>query len=221
VNDVVIPIDVSSTLTRAIAHELAETYGDQVVFPDQVVVDRPEDPDRHFPGWPGMVLVIAVENQGVCAWGVPLGNSDPSVLVGGELSDGEDYSDATMAYTASVGEYVAVRRWDRVCLNGGLLLQAQAAELDQASMDFLRANFREVHPTQGWPAAAQFRFEGSGGVKIMLWSDKGQCDWWLSAAIAADLDPVVRLLLDLSDLRTSMWSNDLEGEVLLRAIRDR
>jgi hypothetical protein len=219
VNDVVIPAELSVTLSATVARELAQTYDDQVVYPDRVVVDRPEDPDRQFPGWPGEVLVITFENQGVCAWGVPLGHSHPPVLVGGELSDGADYSETTVTYTPSVDEYISVRRWDRDCLSGSPLLQAQAAELDPASIGFLRANFREVHPTHGWPAAEQYRFEGSG-VKIMLWSGKEQCDWWLSAAHAADLESVARQLLGLSDLRTSLWSNDVEGDALLSAIRD-
>jgi hypothetical protein len=219
VNDVLVPDELKVTLTSAVARELAEAYDDQVVYPDRVVIDRPEDPDRHFPGWPGPVLVIAFENQGVCAWGVPLGRSDRPVLVGGELSDGEDYAETTVMYTPGVDEYISVRRWDRACLDGQPLLQAQAAELDPAAIGFLRTNFREVHPTRGWPAAEQYRFEGSG-VKIMLWSGEGQCDWWLSAADAADLEPIARQLLDLSDLRTSLWSNDAEGDALIRAIRD-
>jgi hypothetical protein len=218
VKDVVIPAEVSSALTATVARELAEAYDDQVVYPDRIVVDRPEEPDRCFPGWLGEVLVIAYENQGVCAWGVPLGHPEPSVLVGGELSDGEDALDVTVVYTATVADYVAVRRWERD-LYRRPLVQAQAAELDQASMDFLRVNFREVHPTRGWPAAEQYRFEGDG-AKILLWSGRGQCDWWISADSAEDLESVARRLLDLSDLRTSLWSNEVEGDALLRRIRE-
>jgi hypothetical protein len=218
VNDVVLPPELRSTLTAAVAHELAEVYTDQVVFPDEVVIDRPEDPDRQFPGWPDPVLVIAYENQAVCAWGVPLGQPDPPVLVGGELSDGVNYSDTTVRYTPSVAAYVAARRWDRACLSAPLL-QAQAAEVDPASLAFLTTNFSQVHPTRGWPAAEQYRFEGHG-VRIMLWSGKGQCDWWLSADRAAELESLARQVLELSNLRESLWSSDAVGEALLRAVRD-
>jgi hypothetical protein len=213
-----VPEALASLLTAAVARELAESYGDQVVFPDRVEIAQPDHVDRLFPGWPAPVLVIAHENQGVCSWGLPLGDPDPPVLVGGQLTDGSNWSAQTLVYSQIPAAYVAVRRWDRACLRGEPLLQAQAAELDTATLAVLRDRFREVFPTRGWPARQQYRFEGPD-IKIMLWSGQGQCDWWLSAADAATLEPVTRDLLALSDLRSSLWSHNSIGTALLGAIR--
>jgi hypothetical protein len=179
-----------------------------------MLVDRPDDPDRRFPGWPAPVLVIADENQGVCSWGVPLGDPNPAVLVGGELSDGE----GTVEYAPDVASYVAARWWDGWCLQREPLLQAQAAVLDEKSLAGLRSNFDQRPLTHGWPWHTQYRFERDG-VAILLWSGPDQCDWWLSAADDALLLEVVARPLDLSDLAESLWSNDVAGDALLRQIR--
>ena len=51
-----------AVLDTVTATEIAKVYGDDVVFPEQVVISR-------FPGWSGDVLVLATENQGVCRVG--------------------------------------------------------------------------------------------------------------------------------------------------------
>jgi len=65
-------------------HSLAEApYGDQVVFPHRLLIEDLGEPEGWFSGasWP--VLVLLIENQGVCAWGVPLSSDDdPPVLFG-------------------------------------------------------------------------------------------------------------------------------------------
>src|SRR5690242_11521084 len=76
---------VRSSITAGVAREIADAYTDQIIFPDRVQVDLPEASNRRFPGWATAVLVISVENQGVCAWGVPLGEENPPVLVGGDI----------------------------------------------------------------------------------------------------------------------------------------
>lgn len=217
VADVEVPSALRSLLTSEVARELASTYGDQVVFPDRVNVDRPDDAERLFPTWPTSVLVISVENQGVCAWGVPIGDREPPVLVGGDLFEGTHWSAGTTRYAPNVESFVASRRWDHACLNGGPLIQAQAAELDGESLDFLRGRFSECLPTKGWPGAAQHRFAGSG-VRIMLWSAPGQCDWWISGTNTAALRAAVVEIMALSDLGSALWSNDDAGEELLRVI---
>ncbi|GIF63618.1 hypothetical protein Ais01nite_16530 [Asanoa ishikariensis] len=204
-----VPAAVRSLITAAVADELATTYDDQVVFPRHVVIDLHEDPDRRFPEWPTPVLVIAVENQGVCSWGVPLDDPALPVVVGD--------SGGTIVYTPDVASYLAARRWDRRCVHRGPLLQAQAAELDDDSLARLRADFDEQPATHGWPGHTQFRFERDG-VMILLWSDAGQCDWWLSGPADA-LSVAVGRLLSLSDLSTSLWSNDAAGEALLVGLR--
>lgn len=77
---------------------MAAPYTDQLVFPEIVLLDLPESAHRRFPGWTGPVLVISVENQGVCAWGVPLGNDNPEILVGGEIQDRAGWVRGTKRY---------------------------------------------------------------------------------------------------------------------------
>jgi hypothetical protein len=178
-----VPAAVGRLLTADVAAEIARTFGDQIVYPQRIVVDCPAGSSpappgfsRRFPGWPGPVLVLSDENQGVCSWGVPSGGGE--VVVGGDLLDP---GCATVAYAASVADFIAARRWDHRCLNTAPVLQAQAGELDQESLGYLRVRLAPAVATAGWPGSRQYRFEGSG-VQVMLWSQAGQCDWWVSAS---------------------------------------
>jgi hypothetical protein len=218
VDDVVVPAVLRALVTPDVAEELAGPFGDTVVFPGRIEVDRPDDPERRFPGWPTPVLLVSVENQGVVSWGVPLDTDDPPVLVGGEIADGDAYSDTTVEYAPSVERFVATRRWDRALLERGLLVQAQAEELADPALAFLRGAFEEVLPTRGWPAVNQYRFQRAD-AKIMLWSGSGQCDWWVSAADPTSLEELVTRLLPLSDLQTSLWGHEPDGEAVLRRVR--
>lgn len=208
-----------SRITAQVADELAVTFDDQVVFPHEIVIDEPGASDRHFPGWPTPVLLISVENQGVCAWGVPLNDPNPPVVVGGELSDGNDTSDRTVRYATSVDAFIAARRWDRACMSDRVLLQAQAAELDPASLAYLRSRFEERPSSTGWPAVVTYRFQDAH-IKIMLWAGD-QCDWFISGTDPSELESAARELSEHCNLRTVLWSNHPDGETLLDRIRDR
>jgi hypothetical protein len=214
---------VERLLTADVAREIAATFGDQPVYPQHIVVDSPAEPSlswwrgskRRFPGWPGPVLVVSDENQCVCSWGVPLDGGSSRVLVGGDLL-GTGY--ATVPYAASVEDFIAARRWDRKCLASAPVLQAQAAELDQASLGYLTARLAPAVATAGWPGPRQYRFEDQD-VRVMLWSQTGQCDWWISASSQTSLTAFTAGLLDLSDLRSALWSNDDFGARLLDELR--
>jgi hypothetical protein len=171
-----VPIAVEALLTADVAAEIARTFGDQLVYPQRIVVDRPAGPSpaspgfsRRFPGWPGPVLVLSDENQGVCSWGVPSGGAG-EVVVGGDLLDA---GCATVVYAASVADFIAARRWDHRCLDTAPVLQAQAAELDQVSLGYLQARLAPAVATAGWPGSRQYRFEDRG-VQVLLWSQAGQ-----------------------------------------------
>jgi hypothetical protein len=216
-----VPAAVERSLTADVAVEIARTFMDRPVYPQRIVVDYPAGPSpappgssRRFPGWPGPVLVLSDENQGVCSWGVPPGGGD-EVLVGGNLLDA---GRATVVYAASVADFIAARRWDHRCLNTGPVLQAQAAELDQASLGYLQARLAPAVATAGWPGSRQYRFEGRD-ARVMLWSQAGQCDWWVSAASPEALRQFAAGLLDLPGLRQALWSNDEDGERLLSEAR--
>lgn len=91
------------------------------------------------------------------------------MLVGGKLAG---VGRATVVYAASVAGFIAARRWDHRCLNAGPVLQAQAAEVDPASLGYLQARLAPAVATAGWPGSWQYRFEGHG-VRVMLWSQAG------------------------------------------------
>ncbi len=208
-----------SALTPQVALEIAAVYGDGVVFPGRIVVDHPDDPERRFPGWPTSVLVISIENQGVCAWGAPIDEADPAIVVGGDLVDGSDRSSRTVRYACDVEAFIAARRWDATCLGRQPLIQAQSTELDHASLSHLRSRYGERPPSTGWPAATTFRFDDTA-VQIMLWAGVGQCDWWISGTDVDRLEEGIATLLPYADLRRSLWSHDKDVEELLARVRD-
>ena len=49
----------------------------------------------------------------------------------------------------------------------------------------------------------------------MLWSCSGQCDWWISASNELSLKAFAAGLLDLSNLRQALYSNDDSGAQVL------
>ena len=135
--------------------------------------------------------------------------------VGGDLLDA---GCATVVYAASAADFIAARRWDHRCLNDGPVLQAQAAALDLASLGYLQARLAPALATAGWPGPRQYRFEDRD-VRVMLWSQAGQCDWWVSAASPASLRQFAAGLLHLPALRQALWCNDQDGERLLSEAR--
>ena len=208
-----VPPAVERLLTTDVAREIAKTFADTPVFPERIVVDTPESSSRSFPGWPGPVLVLSYENQGVCSWGVPLDGDSHQVLVGGDLLD---TGHTTVTYAASVEDYIAARRWDGQCLRPPLLM-AQGAELDQASLGYLQARLAPAVATGGWPGSRQYRFE-LRDVRVMLWSFSGHCDWWISASNEPSLKEFAAGLLDLSNLRQALYSNDDCGDQILHEL---
>jgi hypothetical protein len=215
---IAVPAEVERLMTAQVAAEIAGVFGDGVVYPERVVVDALESnwhgSGRRFPGWPGEVLVLSDECQSVCSWGVPLGTGSCEVLVGGDLLDA---GDATVRYTASVADFIAVRRWDRECLSGGPLLQAQAPEQQDPSLAQLEALLSPAPSTAGWPGSRQYRFDGDG-KRVMLWTHAGQCDWWISAASEPQLKALTAALIDLPGLRGYLWATSDASERVLTGL---
>lgn len=212
--DTEVPYAVRRLLTADVAQEIARTFGDQPVYPERIVVDRPGDIGRRFPGWPEAVLVLSAENQGVCSWGVQLGGSSGEVLVGGDLFDA---GQATVVYAATVEDFIAARLWDHACLPAPLL-QAQGDVLDKASLGYLQTRLTPTVATAGWPGARQYRLEGRA-VRVLLWSSSQQCDWFISASSEPSLMAFAAGLLNLSNLRRALYSNDDAGERVLDELR--
>ena len=211
-----VPAAVERPPTADVAAEIAAAFSDQPVYPERIAVDGPAPagpgPGRRFPGWPVPVLVLSVENQGVCSRGVPPGGDGRCpVLAGGELLDA---GEATAGYAACVEDFIAARRWDRRCLGTGPVPQAQAPELAWSGLGYLRARLSPAVATAGWPGSRQYRFEGRG-VQVLLWSQHGQCDWRIPAAAEESLRAFAAGLLELPGLRDTLWSSDDAGTRLL------
>jgi len=206
-----IPPDVSAALTPEVAQEIA-IYSDTIVFPNEILIYQPTDPDTYFLNYPHPVLVLMFENQGVVAWGVPLGVDRPPVLVGSD--------ELPVTETApNIETFIAARRWDAAAFpHCPTTIQAQAEPLPDPAKRFLDAHFHPNLTTYGWPGHTNLRYE-SDSARILLWLGEEQCDWNISAASLPELEATMRSLFHLSDLATSAWSLDKEGEQILNKIR--
>jgi hypothetical protein len=99
--------------------------------------------------------------------------------------------------------------WPPICCFG------PTPQLDQNSLGYLRQRFAEAAATTGWPGLRQYRFEGQG-VRVMLWSWTGRCDWWISASSEQSVKTIAPGLLELSsDLHSALLSGDDFGTGLL------
>lgn len=86
--------------------------------------------------------------------------------------------------------------------------------LDGPQRHLLRARLSPAVATAGWPGSRQYRFEGRT-AQVLLWSQHGRCDWWISAAAEDSLRAFAAGLLELPGLRDTLWSNDDAGTRLL------
>lgn len=181
-------------------------YDDDPVFPDHERIETGPDHVR-FPGWPGgAVLVLAHENQGIVTWGIDLETGE--VIVGGDLADGC----GTQRYAPDIETFVRTRRWDHDCLQEPLV-QAQADAIEPHDLAVLRSTWIEGPTTFGWPTRQVVRFE-QGRMKLMVWADDEQADWYLTGPVD-ELAVVLPTLRPLSNLADALWSNDDRGAALL------
>jgi hypothetical protein len=165
---------------------------------------------------PGLVLIT--ENQALCDWVVALeSGEDPPVYVVGNLVDGH----SVMEWAPSVSAFMSAIAWDVALVPGPEdvpMIQAQAAQLEPATLDWLRNEFIEGVETRGWPCTTTQRFR-RGRQAIELWNCPGQCEWTIVAQSLQQLEELVTDLMGISNLNATMWSDEPEGEALLERIR--
>lgn len=197
-----------------LATELARAYTAEVVFPDQV-----ESASAGLgPGLRDVDLWLMTENQGVCVWAVPLdAGDDPPVLVAGDLRAAESVE----VYARSLDEFTDAWAWDRACLERLPVVQAQSAPLDAETERYLCARFSAAVTTWAWPTRRALRFESDDGLTLTVWDDAEQCDWWISSPDPELTGRHVAALMPFSDLATSFWSADDDGDALLTELRRR
>lgn len=193
-----------------LARVLSSVYDGTLVGVEELGKDSPP----HFPARAVGEVDVLYENQGVCVWRVALSaGHDPPVWVAGDLLG----SASRVLYAPTFSEFIFTAAWDTLgpLSKGRPAILAQASELDDQSLDYLRRNFQKLPSTMGWPGLASYRFQ-AGARQILLRAMPGQCDWFLHAPTLQELGALIRTVLDLCDLRSSLWSPDADGALLIR-----
>jgi hypothetical protein len=162
------------------------------------------------------LLVIRHENQAVCMWAVILdGGDDPPVVL-----DLDRQFKAWIKCASSFSQHIYAWMWDysQVLAKDRLLVQAQNPPLSEMALSFLSEHFERECVTYGWPGHTQFRFY-RGDQRILVWANSDQADWWLNAKTRESLESLVNLLTPLDSVGKAFWSNDGEGQAVLKRVR--
>jgi hypothetical protein len=191
---------------------VARPYDAQPGLPHGRLVTTEEMPNAG-----GDVLWLMSENQGVCAWGVPLGaGDDPPVLVGGELGD---EGRSPMRYADGVTAFVASAAWDDRMLSRTPLVEAGTPPLTHEDEAFLAARFGAAITTWGYPCRRNLRFASPTGTGVLLWACSRGTDWMISGPDPAEVEGCVRDLLSRFDLQPAFGAHDDAGIALLDRVR--
>lgn len=152
-------------------------------------------------------LAFMFENQAVCLWALRLdGSDDPPVEV---VRDPElAWRPCTPTLSAFVeGRAFEVEEiWSANEAGGGrILLDIRGRPLRPGDLAFLRERFEEQVSSQGWPGAAQWRFQ-RGTARLLIWASDDQADWFITDVSEAALAAVAEELRPCTDLRTFVGS---------------
>jgi hypothetical protein len=121
------------------------------------------------------LLPFMIENQGVCTWAIRLnGNDDPEVLVEVDSGTPPQWQRCAEAFS----QWLECQVRDAL-LSDRMLFAAQAAPLEDLTLDHLTLKFAEGPRTYGWPGRVNYRFHGTLG-DLLLWAADDQCDWWIA-----------------------------------------
>jgi hypothetical protein len=121
------------------------------------------------------ILPFMTENQSVCAWGVRLDTGDdPPVVVDVDSGTPPRWQLCAHSFTD----------WLRSQIDNFQVLKsswfvAQAPALTDGVVNLLRTHFEEGVQTRAWPGEMNYYFSNSL-CKLVLWSTKVQCDWWIA-----------------------------------------
>jgi hypothetical protein len=163
------------------------------------------------------ILPFMRETQGVCTWAIPLDQGDdPPVLIEVD-SDGTPEWDK-LADSFSI--WLECQVWDFGGIMQELAFAAQAPGLDDAGLALLRRNFEEGRTTYAWPGDYNYRFSNARS-QVLLWSQHGACDWFISPRPGASWKEVLDELSGISSLVNALYGQDDEHEAFLRKWRAR
>ena len=124
-------------------------------------------------------------------------------------------------HAATFSTFIECQVWDHEEVGepgAAIQLFAQATELRDADLSFLRARFHERWTTHGHPGDNQYRFE-RGDTRVLIWDGPGQADWSVTATTEHDLADLAAELWGCADLPKSLWSNDERGQRVLHRLR--
>jgi len=161
------------------------------------------------------ILPFMNENQHVCVWGIRLdGADDPAVVV--EVDSG------TLPRWQLCAEHFS--DWLGCQVENFRVLQsswfvAQAPELTDNIVGFLRQHFEEGMQTHAWPGETNYRFFNSR-AELILWSTKGQCDWWIAPRSADLVATALDEIEEIAGIGRVIYAPREEHEGLLRIWRD-
>lgn len=122
------------------------------------------------------LLMLLVENQGVCWWGVELdGSEDPAVYV-----DFDPPPDKLFQYASSFSEFTYLRLFDfdGWYEDGRFILETRKPLRDE-TVEWLKKTFREEPTSLGWPGTKTYRYSCPLG-RITIWQSEDQADWALT-----------------------------------------
>lgn len=150
------------------------------------------------------LLVIGVENQGVCEWAVSVRDgADPAVLVAFDPGCSESWQ----VHAAHFSEYVQALVWDELTFALPYRLAAQDVPPSSRELRLLRSAFHEQVTTFTWPARDNYRFERPG-QRLLIWAGDGQADWYLCGATATDLSLLAADLWGCGNLNETLYEAD-------------
>jgi hypothetical protein len=174
------------------------------------------------------LLVVMIENQGVCTWAVKLdGSDDPPVVVEVDSINSAD-SPSEVRWepcAASFSTFLYCRAWDHGCWLTGepVVAFAEDKALAPGDLKFLQSHFSEGPRTHGHPGATNYRFfTGNSAILIRDQGDYeggGAADWILGASSDEALLNLVHSVWHCGSLRETLCANDPRSRAVLDRLK--
>jgi hypothetical protein len=172
------------------------------------------------------LLVVMIENQGVCTWAVKLdGADDPPVVV--EVDSRRSASSPSEVRwepcAVSFSTFMYCRAWDHG-LNGKLVMAfAQDKALAPSDLEFLHSHFSEGPRTHGHAGATNYRFFTDSSA-ILIWDQEdyergGAADWWLVASSEEALRDLLHTVWHCGSLNETLYANDRHSQAVLDLLK--
>ncbi len=159
------------------------------------------------------LLPILLENQGVCRWAVALdGSTDPPVYVQVEDRNDPDWA----LHAEDFSSFLLALFWD--FREGKYHYSAQETSLSGEDLRSLEKSLEPGPPTYRWPARQNWRFRHADAY-LSLWHSEGeQTDWMIHGTSEPPLLELLRMVIDMGELRRTLYACNAVDERLLALI---